>query len=147
MVECWRMSAVGSVLSGTVGIQGHYANGLTALYIACGQDVACVAESAVGVTRLEVTPQGELYAAVTLPNLTVGTVGGGTALASQHACLDILGLAGPGNATALAEVCAGLCLSGELSIIGALCAGDFARAHRCLARGKTPSQEQPGGGL
>ena len=136
MVDCWRMSAVGGVLSGTVGIQGHYANGLAALYIACGQDVACVAESAVGVTRLEVTPHGELYAAVTLPNLTVGTVGGGTGLPSQHVCLDILGLAGPGNAAALAEVCAGLCLSGELSIIGALCAGDFARAHRCLARGK-----------
>ncbi len=136
MVNCWRMSAIGGVLSGTLGVQGHYANGLTALYLACGQDVACVAESAVGVTRFEVAPQGELYAAVTLPNVTVGTVGGGTGLPSQQACLDILGLAGRGKAAALAEVCAGLCLSGELSIIGALCAGDFARAHRCLARGK-----------
>jgi hydroxymethylglutaryl-CoA reductase (NADPH) len=142
MVNCWRMSAVGGVLSGTLGVQGHYANGLTALYIACGQDVACVAESAVGVTRFEATLQGELYAAVTLPNLTIGTIGGGTGLPSQQACLDILGLAGPGKAAALAEVCAGLCLSGELSIIGALCAGDFARAHQCLARGRT-RQERP----
>jgi hydroxymethylglutaryl-CoA reductase (NADPH) len=135
MVNYWRMSAIGGVLTGTLGVHGHYANGLAALYIACGQDAACVAESAVGVTRFEVTEQGELYAAVTLPNLTVGTVGGGTGLPSQRACLEILGLAGPGKAAALAEVCAGLCLAGELSIIGALCAGEFAQAHRRLARG------------
>lgn len=136
MDDYWRMSAIGGVLSGTLGVHGHYANGLAALYIACGQDAACVAESAVGITRFEVTDRGELYAAVTLPNLTVGTVGGGTGLPSQRACLRILGLDGPGKAAALAEVCAGLCLAGELSIIGALCAGEFAQAHRRLARGE-----------
>jgi hydroxymethylglutaryl-CoA reductase (NADPH) len=136
MDDYWRMSAIGGVLSGTLGVHGHYANGLAALYIACGQDAACVAESAVGITRFEVTDRGELYAAVTLPNLTVGTVGGGTGLPSQRACLRILGLDGPGRAAALAEVCAGLCLAGELSIIGALCAGEFAQAHRRLARGE-----------
>ena len=136
MDDYWRMSAIGGVLSGTLGVHGHYANGLAALYIACGQDAACVAESAVGITRFEITDRGELYAAVTLPNLTVGTVGGGTGLPSQRACLQILGLDGPGKAAALAEVCAGLCLAGELSIIGALCAGEFAQAHRRLARGE-----------
>jgi hydroxymethylglutaryl-CoA reductase (NADPH) len=135
MADYWRMCAVGSVLSGTIGAQGHYANGLAALYIACGQDAACVAESAVGITRLELTPEGDLYASVTLPNLIVGTVGGGTSLPSQKSCLEIMGLYGPGKAAALAEVCAALCLAGELSIIGAFCAGDFTRAHRCLARG------------
>src|SRR5262249_15366837 len=86
MVNYWRMSALGGVLSGTLGVQGHYANGLAALYLACGQDVACVAESAVGVTRFEQTEANELYASVTLPNIMVGSVGGGTGLASQHAC-------------------------------------------------------------
>ncbi|HZP81295.1 MAG TPA: hydroxymethylglutaryl-CoA reductase [Chthonomonadaceae bacterium] len=136
MVNYWRMSAIGGVLSGTIGVQGHYANGLAALCIACGQDAACVAESAVGVTRLEVMEEGALYASVTLPNLIVGTVGGGTGLPSQQACLDILGLAGPGKAQALAEVCAALALAGELSIIGALAAGDFAKAHQRLAHGR-----------
>jgi hydroxymethylglutaryl-CoA reductase (NADPH) len=136
LVNFWRMSAMGGVLSGTMGLQGHYANGLAALYLACGQDVACVAESAVGVTRFEVIEGGDLYASVTLPNIMVGTVGGGTGLPSQKACLDVLGLSGPGKAHALAEVCAGLCLAGELSIMGALCSGDFSRAHRLLARGK-----------
>jgi len=135
MVNYWRMSAMGGVLSGTLGVQGHYANGLAALYIACGQDAACVAESAVGVTRFEVTEDGGLYAAVSLPNLMLGTVGGGTGLPSQRACLEIMGLAGPGNAQALAEVCAGMALAGELSIIGALAAGHFTRAHQNLARG------------
>jgi hydroxymethylglutaryl-CoA reductase (NADPH) len=139
MVNYWRMSAMGGVLSGTMGVHGHYANGLAALYLACGQDVACVAESAVGVTRFEVTARDELYASVTLPNVMVGTVGGGTGLPSQRACLEVLGLAGSGKVLALAEVCGGLCLAGELSIIGALCSGDFSRAHRILARSKGKS--------
>lgn len=135
MVDYWRMSAIGGVLSGTIGVQGHYANGLAALYIACGQDAACVAESAVGVTRFELTEEGSLYAAVTLPNLIIGTIGGGTGLPSQKACLDLLGLSGSGGSRAFAEMAAGITLAGELSIIGALCAGHFARAHQQLARG------------
>jgi len=75
-----------------------------------------------------------LYAAVTLPNLIVGTVGGGTSLPSQRACLQILKLQGNGTAPALAEVCAALMLAGELSIVGSLCAGDFAKAHHRLSR-------------
>ena len=134
MADYGQISAVGGVMSGTIGVQGHYANGLAALYLACGQDAACVAESAVGVTRFEVDPRGGLYAAVTMPNLIVGTVGGGTSLPSQRACLEILGLAGSGKAQALAEVCAALALAGELSIVGALCAGEFARAHERLRR-------------
>lgn len=134
MENYWRMSAMGGVLSGTIGVQGHYANGLAALYIACGQDAACVSESAVGTTRFEAREDGSLYAGVTLPNLIVGTVGGGTGLPSQNACLQIMGLAGDNHANALAEVCAGLCLAGELSIIAALAEGSFARAHRVLAR-------------
>jgi hydroxymethylglutaryl-CoA reductase (NADPH) len=141
MADYWRMSAIGGVLSGTIGVQGHYANGLAALFIACGQDAACVSESAVGVTRFELLEGGDLYASVTLPNLIVGTVGGGTSLPSQKACLEILGLSGAGKARALAEVAAGLALAGELSITAALAAGHFAQAHRKLARGKKPGSE------
>jgi len=136
MCDYWRTSAIGGVLSGTIGIQGHFANGLAALYLATGQDVACVAESAVGVTRFEKTNSGQLYAAVTLPGIMVGTVGGGTGLPTQNACLQLMKLAGPDKSRALAEVTAGLILGGELSIIGALAAGHFSRAHKNLARGK-----------
>ncbi len=135
MVQFGHMTTLGGALSGSIGVNAHYANALAALYVACGQDAACVAESAVGITRMEVNKHGGLYASVTLPNLMVGTVGGGTGLPSQKACLDILGLAGNGHARALAEVAAGLCLAGELSIVGAFSAGHFSRAHHKLARG------------
>jgi hydroxymethylglutaryl-CoA reductase (NADPH) len=137
MMDYWRISSIGGVLSGTVGVQGHYANGLAAVFLACGQDVACVAEASVGVTRFELESDGALYAAVTLPNVIVGTVGGGTGLPSQRACLDILGLAGAGHARAFAEVCAALVLAGELSITAALSSHQFAQAHARLARGRS----------
>ena len=82
-----------------------------------------------------------------LPNLVVGTVGGGTGLPSQRACLGILGLAGSGGGAPFAELCGALVLAGELSIIGTLAAGEFTRAHEKLARGRPPrrtgSGEQP----
>jgi hydroxymethylglutaryl-CoA reductase (NADPH) len=135
MAECARLGLLGGVLSGTLGAQAHFANALAALFIACGQDAACVAEAAVGTTNFEVEPNGDLYVAVTLPNLIVGTVGGGTKLPTQHACLEIMGLAGAGNSRAFAEVAASLCLAGEISLVAAICAGHFARAHAKLARG------------
>ncbi|MFC5079783.1 Hydroxymethylglutaryl-coenzyme A reductase [Vibrio thalassae] len=134
MAQFGQMTTVGGALSGTIGINAHYANALAALYIACGQDAACVAESAIGMTRMEETEEGDLYASVTLPNLMIGTVGGGTSLPSQKACLDLLGLHGSGKSQALAEVAAALCLAGELSIVGAFCAGHFSNAHHKLAR-------------
>ena len=140
MERYWRMSAIGGVQSGSMGIQGHYANAMAAFYIACGQDPACVAESAVGITRFEVTDKDELYASVTLPSIIVGTVGGGTGLPTQNACLEILGLAGSGKAQALAEVCAALALAGELSITAALCADEFSQAHERLARGRAKKE-------
>jgi len=139
MAKFFTMGAIGGVMSGAMGIQCHFANGLAAIFLACGQDVASVAESAVGIARLEVTSDGALYAAVTLPSLPVGTIGGGTGLPSQQACLQILGLAGPGHANAFAEVCAAIALAGELSIAGALAAGEFSMAHQRLARGRRQS--------
>jgi hydroxymethylglutaryl-CoA reductase (NADPH) len=134
MVDCWQMSALGGVISGTIGVQGHYANSLAAMFIACGQDAACVAEAAVGITRFEICDDGALYCAVTLPNLIVGTVGGGTKLPSQKACLEMMHLPKENQARAFAEICAAAALAGEISIIGSLAAGDFTSAHKSLAR-------------
>ena len=64
--------------------------GLTALFIACGQNFACIAESAIGLTRMEVNKKGDLYVALTLPALIVGTVGRGTALPTQKECLEMI---------------------------------------------------------
>ena len=90
MTEANRVATSGAMISGSIGVNGHYANGLTALFIACGQDAACVAEASIGITRMDVTASGDLRMSVSLPNLPVGTVGGGTSLPTQKACLDIL---------------------------------------------------------
>lgn len=133
MLDYARVANLGALLSGQLGAQAHYANGLAALYIATGQDAACVAESAVGFTRFEPHEDG-LFCSVTMPNILVGTVGGGTGLPSQQAGLQVLGLAGAGHGPALAEVAAATCLCGELSIVAAMAAGHFTQAHETLAR-------------
>ena len=134
MQHYWEISFIGGSQSGAIGSQGHFANALAALFIACGQDAACVSEASVGLTRMQVHEDGGLYVAVTLPNLIVGTVGGGTHLPTAQECLEMLGCYGPGRARAFAEICAATALAGEISIIGALAAGHFARAHAQLGR-------------
>ena len=134
MADYWRISFVAGVQTGSIGVSGHVSNGLAAVFLATGQDVACIAEASVGVTRLEVTEDGDLYAAVNLPNLIVGTVGGGTKMPTARECLRIMDCDGTGTAARFAEICAVMVLGGELSIVGALCSGDFSRAHQQLGR-------------
>jgi hydroxymethylglutaryl-CoA reductase (NADPH) len=136
MAEYWLTSTVGVIQSGAIGAQGHFANGLTALFMATGQDVACVSEAAVGITRMEMTKDGGLYACVTLPNLIVGTIGGGTALPTQRECLEMIDCYGEGKSRKFAEICGALVLAGELSIAAALSAGHFSAAHKKFGRKK-----------
>ena len=133
MLDYGQVANLGSHLSGQLGAQAHYANGLAAFYIATGQDAACVSESAIGITRMELRGD-DLFCSVTMPNILVGSVGGGTSLPSQSAGLNVLGLKGAGNGAALAEVAAATCLCGEISIVAAIAAGHFTRAHENLAR-------------
>ena len=133
IAEYWQSSVVAAAQSNSIGIQGHFANGLTALFLACGQDVACVSEAHVGITRMEVSC-ADLYVAITLPALVVGTVGGGTALPTQQECLRLLRCTGPGSARRFAEICGALALAGELSIAAALSSGKFAKAHQLFRR-------------
>lgn len=136
ITDYWRSSTLGTIQAGSIGAQGHYANGLTALFLATGQDVACVAEVATGITRMEITDDGSLYASVTLPNLIVGTVGGGTSLPTQKECLEMMNCYGTGHSRKFAEICGAVVLAGELSIAAALSAGHFAAAHKKLGRKK-----------
>lgn len=132
----WQSSTLGVIQSGAIGAQGHVANGLTALFIACGQDVACISESSIGLTRMETTVEGNLYVSVTLPSLIVGTVGGGTGLATQKECLEMLGCSGIDKARKFAEICCAVALAGEISIASAMSADHFTNAHQKLGRKK-----------
>ena len=136
MADYWKASTLGVIQSGAIGAQGHVANGLAALFLATGQDVACISEASIGITRIEKSDSGGIYASVTLPNLIVGTVGGGTHLPTQKECLQLMGCYGEGQARKFAEICGALALAGEISIAAALSAGHFARAHQTLGRKK-----------
>ncbi|MFZ5553351.1 MAG: hydroxymethylglutaryl-CoA reductase [Bacteroidota bacterium] len=136
MAEYWQTSTLGVIQSGAIGAQGHFANGLAALFIATGQDAACVSEAAVGITRMETVKNEGLYVCVTLPNLIVGTIGGGTGLPTQRECLELMECYGTGKARKFAEICGALVLSGEISIAAALSAGHFSSAHKKFGRKK-----------
>ncbi len=132
----WQSSTLAVIQSGTIGAQGHIANGLTALFIACGQDVACISESSIGLTRMETNSDGNLYVSVTLPSLIVGTIGGGTMLATQKECLEMLDCSGIGKARKFSEICCAVALAGEISIASAMSADHFTSAHQNLGRKK-----------
>jgi len=144
MERAWRQAANAGAQTGAVGLQGNVANALAALFIACGQDVACVTEAATALTRVERTRTGELYFSITLPNLIVGTVGGGTYLPTAEECLSMLGCRGGGLVQKFAEICAVVALAGEIALVGAMAAGQFASAH--AAGGRKGMTSQNGGG-
>jgi hydroxymethylglutaryl-CoA reductase (NADPH) len=142
LARLWRGTVLGHLQGGALGYNGHAANGLTALFIACGQDVANVANSALCITELEATEEGDLHASVTLPSLVVATVGGGTALPTARECLEMMGCFGSGRAPKLAEIAAATVLAGELSFGAALASGGFVEAHETLGRNR-PAEEAP----
>ena len=131
-----RTYAVGYAQLGTQNWTVQAANGLAAMFLACGQDVAYVTESATGQLDLEVDAEGDLIAAVTLPSLLVGTVGGGTAQGTARECLDLLGCSGAGKAGHFAEIIAATVLAGDLSLMAAFCADEFVAAHEQLGRNR-----------
>jgi hydroxymethylglutaryl-CoA reductase (NADPH) len=142
MADYWRMGFIGGVQTGSIGVSGHIANAVAALFMACGQDVACVSEASVAIPRLELTENGDLYASLTLPSLLIGTVGGGTRLPTSSECLNIVGCNGKGGAAKLAEITVALALAGEISITGAICSGEFAQAHADLGRPQPPGDRE-----
>ncbi len=132
---------LGSMVSGSMGFNAHYANVVAGVFLATGQDIAQVVEGSLGITTAEVDDRVrpcQLYFSVYLPSLMVGTVGGGTHLATQKEALGILGLdkGKKGDAVKLAEVVGAAVLAGELSLTAALASNDLVKAHQRLGRGK-----------
>ncbi|KAK5852269.1 hypothetical protein PBY51_023751 [Eleginops maclovinus] len=143
---------VGSAMAGSIGgFNAHAANIVAAIYIACGQDPAQTVGSSNCITQMEAAgPEREdLYISCTMPSIELGTVGGGTNLAPQQACLQMLGVQGtsssrPGdNARQLARVVCATVLAGELSLMAALAAGHLVKSHMTHNRSKTNLSETP----
>ncbi|KAJ3132644.1 3-hydroxy-3-methylglutaryl-coenzyme A (HMG-CoA) reductase isozyme [Physocladia obscura] len=144
---------VGSAMAGSIGgFNAHAANILTAVYIATGQDPAQNVESSNCITLMEAVGNEEggedLYVSCTMPSVEVGTVGGGTGLAPQAACLKMLGVHGPSqdapgaNSQLLAQIIGAAVMAGELSLCSALAAGHLVKSHMVHNRAK-PSADSP----
>ncbi|GGP21134.1 hydroxymethylglutaryl-CoA reductase (NADPH) [Thermocladium modestius] len=133
-----RKNLLGSAMSHSYGFNAHFANIVTAIFIATGQDVAQVVESSMGITWAEDRGNG-LYFSVTLPSVEVGTVGGGTMLPTQREALRLLGVEGGGsppgsNSVKFAEIVGAAVLAGELNLVLALARQELAAAHDMLGR-------------
>lgn len=138
--ETWISKCMlGSVMSGSMGFNAQYANIIAALFIATGQDPAHVVEGSLGITTAEVQNGEDLYMSIYLPDLMLGTVGGGTGLATQREALTMLGVGAGGSgaeAMRLSEIVGGAVLAGEISLLSSLEQGTLSRAHETLGRGK-----------
>lgn len=139
MAAILRTYSVGFAQLSTSNWLVQAANGLAAVMLACGQDVAYLPECATGFLDLDVTAEGDLYASVFLPSLLVGTVGGGSAQGTAAECLDLLGCRGRGSANLLAEILAATVLAGDLSLMAAFCSHEFVSAHERLGRNRPPA--------
>jgi hydroxymethylglutaryl-CoA reductase (NADPH) len=135
LFRIWHSTVIGHLSAGSVGMNAHAANGLSAIFIATGQDVANVVNSACVVTNFELMEEG-LYVSITLPALSVATVGGGTNLPTQREALSIMGCHGSGKALKLAEIVAAALLGGEISMGSAIAPGEFVNAHERYGRNR-----------
>jgi len=131
-----QVANIGAFLSGANNNGAHSPNGITAMFIATGQDVANVSESSAGIAYTEITPSGALYISITIPSLIVATHGGGTGLATQRECLEILGCIGRGKVRKFAEVVAGVVLAGEISLASAISSLDWVSSHEKYGRNR-----------
>lgn len=129
IVEGWKIANYAQMIGGAIGLNQHFANGLSAIFIATGQDVAQVVNGASGYTISQVTKDHELFASVTIPNLLIGTIGGGTKVGCQKEALEIMDCYGNGKSKKLAEIITAAILAGEISLGAALAHGDFISAH------------------
>ena len=130
------VSNLGGFMSGVNNNGAHSANGITALFIATGQDVANVAESSAAFNFSEIMPNGDYYVSITIPSLIVATYGGGTSLATQRECLELLGCYGAGKVHKFAEIVAAAVLCGELSLGAAIVAEEGVKAHDLFGRNR-----------
>jgi hydroxymethylglutaryl-CoA reductase (NADPH) len=136
MFRARQVSNLGGFMSGVNNNGAHSANGITAIFIATGQDAANVAESSAAFVFAEVLPNGDYYYSVTIPSLIVATYGGGTGLATQRECLEMLGCYGKGGVRKFAEIVAATVLCGELSLGSAIVAEEWVQAHDLLGRNR-----------
>ena len=130
------LSNLGGFISGSVSNGAHFANGIAAIFLACGQDIANIAESGAGFVYTELKDNGDYYMSVTIPSLIVATYGGGTGLPTQRECLQAMDCYGAGKVYKLAEIIAATVLCGELSLSSAIVSNEWVSSHDDYGRNR-----------
>lgn len=138
MFRSYNHSMAISRMDGMIGYNINVANTIAGIFAATGQDLACIHESSTGILQMEQTPEG-LYISLSLPNLVVGTVGGGTHLPAFAKILELMDCKGIGKVGRFSKLIAGFALSLEISTLAAIVSGQFVRAHQKLGRNKPVS--------
>jgi len=136
MYRARAVSNLGGFMSGVNNNGSHSANGITAMFIATGQDVANVAESSAAFVYTELRENGDYYYSVTIPSLIVGTYGGGTGLATQRECLELLDCYGSDKVRKFTEIVAATVLCGEISLGSAVVAEEWVESHDLHGRNR-----------
>jgi hydroxymethylglutaryl-CoA reductase (NADPH) len=136
MYRARQVSNLGGFMSGVNNNGAHSANGITAMFIATGQDAANVAESSAAYVYAELRDNGDYYYSVTIPSLIVATYGGGTGLPTQRECLELLGCYGTDKVRKFTEIVAATVLCGELSLGSAIVAEEWVEAHDLYGRNR-----------
>lgn len=142
LFKSYQLVQQGAQLDFMVGFTINIANIIGAVFMATGQDVACVHESSSGLLQMELIDDGSLYVSMTIPSLIVGTIGGGTRLPHQKEALQMLGCEFEQSSAKLAEIIAGFCLALDLSTLAAIATDQFVTAHERLGRNKQMGQLQ-----
>lgn len=127
-----QKNLIGSNLAGSFSQNAQVANVLSGIFLATGQDPAHIIEGSrafLSVTK----EQNGVYVSLTLPNLNMGTIGGGTYLPSQKEARELMGM-GELKTDLLVALTAVSCLAGELSLLASLTEKSLAKAHQTLAR-------------
>lgn len=135
LFEAFVAGLAPQMAAGMLGCNVNFANVVAAVFTATGQDIATVPESCQGQISFRLTEEG-LYFGVMLPTLVVATIGGGTALPSQRACLEMIHCAGSGKAKKLAEIVCAATMCLDLSTYSAIAADHFVQAHENLGRNR-----------
>ncbi len=136
--DVWlKKNILGSALAGSLGFNAHFANIISAIFLATGQDLGHIVEGSLGLTFGEIQKNGDFYFCIFLPCLMVGTVGGGTHLETQKTALKILRVAGGKkgkNAKKFGEIITGAVMAGEISLLASLAEKSLAESHLKLNR-------------
>lgn len=140
ILKFYKPSKILADKKGMVSFNVNVANAIAAIFVATGQDLACIHESSTGIIHFEALGDPEqpdgIKLTLTLPNLVIGTVGGGTHVAKQSEALRMINCLGPEKVHRFAKIIAGYALGLEISTYGAIMSGEFAKAHEKLGRNK-----------